>query len=121
MAETVSINSAIRSFARRLEAEGRSPKTVSAYLRDLSCLAGALTSRHPGVALNNVTGVMIDEALTSPEVTQSARGGARSRASMHRFRAAVRSFFAWAELNGLVQKNPAASLTLHRLPRNLPR
>jgi integrase/recombinase XerC len=119
--EAVSIERAIRSFGRRLEADGRSPKTVSAYLRDLSRMAGAITSQHPGITLNNVAGTMIDEALTSPEVMTSARGGARSRASMHRFRAAIRSFFSWAELSGLLLKNPAACLALHRLPRTPPR
>jgi integrase/recombinase XerC len=121
MAKADSIESAIRSFGCRLEAEGRSPKTVSAYLRDLSRMANALMTRHPGIKLNGVTSAVIDEMLTSAEVTTSARGGTRSRASMHRFRAAIRSFFAWAEQNGLVRMNPAASLTLHRLPRTPPR
>jgi len=39
---------------------------------------------------------------------------------MHRFRAAVRAFFNWAEHTGIIKVNPAASLTLHRLPRKLP-
>ena len=121
MAKADSIESAIRSFGCRLEAEGRSPKTVSAYLRDLSRMANVLMMRDPGIKLNGVTSAMIDTALTSPEVTESANGGTRARASMHRFRAAIRSFFAWAEQNRLVRMNPAASLTLHRLPRNPPR
>ncbi|MBU2626619.1 MAG: tyrosine-type recombinase/integrase [candidate division Zixibacteria bacterium] len=113
--------SAIQSFGRRLEAEGRSPKTVSAYLRDLSYMADALIIRHPRTALDGITSAMIDEALTSPEIMQSARGSARSRASMHRFKAAVRSFFSWAEQNRIIRENPAASFRLHRLPRSLPR
>lgn len=113
--------SAIQSFGRRLEAEGRSPKTVSAYLRDLSYMADALIKRHPRTALDNVTSDMIDEVLTSPEIMQSARGSARSRASMHRFKAAVRSFFSWAEQIGIVTENPTTSLTLRRLPRTPPR
>jgi len=113
--------SAIQSFGRRLEAEGRSPKTVSAYLRDLSYMSDALMRHHPGITLEGITSGMIDEALTSPEIMQSARGSARSRASMHRFKAAVRSFFAWAEQNRIIRENPAASLRLHRLPRSLPR
>jgi integrase/recombinase XerC len=84
-------------------------------------MANALMMRHPGIELKGVTSAMIDGALTSPEVMQSAKGGTRSRASMHRFRAAIRSFFAWAEQNGLVRVNPAASLILHRLPRTPPR
>ncbi len=64
---------------------------------------------------------MIDEALTSPQVMTSAGGGVRSPTSMHRFKAAVRSFFTWAERNGIVRENPAGSLTLRRLPRTPPK
>ena len=119
--ESESLKSAVQSFGCRLEAEGRSRKTVSAYLRDLSRMANALMVRHPGIRMRGVTSAMIDTALTSPEVTESANGGTRARASMHRFRAAIRSFFAWAEQTERVRKNPAASLALHRLPRTPPR
>jgi len=111
---------AVRAFGRRLEAEGRSPNTVSAYLRDLRTLAGVLAARRPGLTLDRVTSAMLDEALTDPAVTTTPDGTQRSAASMHRFKAAVRSFFAWAEETGLVQENPARSITLHRLPRTPP-
>jgi len=112
---------AFEAFGRRLAAEGRSENTISAYLRDLSYLSETLIRRHPETAPDEVTSAMIDEALTSPQVTTSARGGVRSPASMHRFKAAVRSFFTWAEQNGIVRENPAGSLTLRRLPRTPPK
>jgi len=111
----------LEAFGRRLAAEGRSENTISAYLRDLSYLSKALLRRHPGIVPDEVTNSMIDEALTSPQVTTSAGGGVRSPASMHRFKAAVRSFFTWAERNGIVRENPAGSLTLRRLPRTPPK
>ena len=111
---------ALEAFGRRLTAEGRSPNTISAYLRDLRCMTTVLLQRHPALTISRVTSAMIDEALTSPEVTASARGGTRSPASMHRFKAAVRSFFAWAEETGLVRDNPSGSLRLRRLPRRTP-
>ncbi len=111
---------AVRAFGRRLEAEGRSPNTVSAYLRDLRTLAGVLAARRPGLTLERVTSTMLDEALTDPAVTTTPDGTQRSAASLHRFKAAVRSFFAWAEETGLVAENPARSVTLRRLPRTPP-
>jgi integrase/recombinase XerC len=63
---------------------------------------------------------MLDEALTDPAVTTTPDGTQRSAASLHRFKAAVRSFFAWAEETGLVAENPARSVTLRRLPRTPP-
>jgi len=116
-----SFDRAIRSFGRRLEAEGRSPHTVSAYLRDLSCLARVFQRRYPGIGPDGVSSAMLDDVLASPEVTQSARGQLRSKASLHRFRAVLRSFFTWAEQTRVVRENPAASLALHRLPRTPPR
>ena len=110
----------VLAFGRRLEAEGRSPNTVSAYLRDLRTLAGVLAARRPGLTLERVTSTMLDEALTDPAVTTTPDGTQRSAASLHRFKAAVRSFFAWAEETGLVTENPARSVTLRRLPRTPP-
>jgi hypothetical protein len=52
--------------------------------------------------------------------TRSVRGGVRSSASMHRLKAAVLSFFAWAEKNGIIQENPVSTLTLRRLSRTPP-
>ena len=112
---------ALEAFATRLAAEGRSGNTISAYLRDLLCMADVLLRLHPGIAPDAVTSAMLDEVLTSPEVETSAKGEVRSLASMHRFKAAVRSFFAWTERNGIVRDNPAGSLTLRRLPRTPPR
>ena len=111
---------AVRAFGRRLVAEGCSPNTVSAYLRDLRTLAGVLAARRPGLTLERVTSTMLDEALTDPAVTTTPDGTQRSAASLHRFKAAVRSFFAWAEETGLVAENPARSVTLRRLPRTPP-
>ena len=39
---------AVEAFGRRLAAEGRSPNTISAYLRDLRRLTAVLLQRHPG-------------------------------------------------------------------------
>ena len=114
------LEQAVEAFGRRLSAEGRSPNTISAYSRDLRQLSAVLSERHPGLTLDHVTSALIDEALTSPAVVNSAAGTPRAPASLHRFKAAVRSFFAWAEETGQVAENPARSVTLRRLPRSTP-
>ena len=111
---------AVEAFGRRLAAEGRSPSTISAYLRDLRRLSAVLLERHPGLTPGHVTSALLDKALTSPAVVISATGTARAPASLHRFKAAVRSFFAWAEETGQVTENPARSVTLRRLPPTTP-
>jgi len=114
------VERAIQAFGRRLEAHGRSPNTVSAYLRDLRTLARVLTSIHPELTIDQVTPTMLDKVLTDPTVSEKTGGAPRSAASLHRFKAAVRSFFAWAEEAELVPENPARSVTMRRLPRTLP-
>ena len=110
----------VEAFGRRLAADGRSPNTISAYLRDLKCFAGVLSARNPGVTISQVTSGMLDEALTAPAVLRTVSDTPRSPASLHRFKAAVRSFFAWAKETELVLENPARSITMRRLPRTLP-
>ena len=111
---------AVEAFSRKLAADGRSPNTISAYLRDLRCLVGVLSARHPGVTTSQVTPGMLDDALTAPAVLRTVSDTPRSPASLHRFKAAVRSFFTWLEEIGQALENPARSVTLHRVPRTPP-
>ncbi|BBO77762.1 tyrosine recombinase XerC [Desulfosarcina widdelii] len=111
---------AVEAFSRKLAAEGRSPNTISAYLRDLKCFAGVLIARHPGVTISQVTPGMMDDALTAPAVLRTVSSTPRSPASLHRFKAAVRSFFTWLEETGQASENPARLVRLGRLPRNPP-
>jgi len=111
---------AVEAFGRRLAADGRSPNTISAYLRDLKCFAGVLSARNPGVTISQVTSGMLDEALTAPAVLRTVSDTPRSPASLHRFKAAVRSFFSWLEETGQASENPARSVTLRRISRTPP-
>lgn len=110
---------ATEAFRARLSAEGHSPATIAAYRRDLALLARVAEKLAPGIIFREITPGLLDQVFSSEAVADSKRGP-RSAASLHRMKAAVRSFFAWAVEAGVVDDNPARSIRMHRLPRKLP-
>ncbi|AMV72368.1 tyrosine recombinase XerC [Desulfuromonas carbonis] len=113
------LTGAIEAFCARLSAEGRSPATIAAYRRDLAMVARVAGELAPGIVCRAVTAGLLDQVFFAGAVTESERGP-RSAASLHRMKAAVRAFFAWASEAGVVDDNPARSIRMHRLPRKLP-
>ena len=113
------LTGATEAFCARLSAEGRSPATIAAYRRDLALVARVADELAPGIVCRAVTAGLLDQVFSAGAVTESERGP-RSAASLHRMKAAVRAFFAWAAEAGVVDDNPARSIRMHRLPRKLP-
>jgi integrase/recombinase XerC len=113
------LTGATEAFCARLSAEGRSPATIAAYRRDLALVARVAGDLAPGIVCREVTVGLLDQVFSAGAVTESERGP-RSAASLHRMKAAVRAFFAWAAEAGVVDDNPARSIRMHRLPRKLP-
>lgn len=113
------LTGATEAFCARLSAEGRSPATIAAYRRDLALVVRVAGELAPGIVCREVTVGSLDQVFSAGAVTESERGP-RSAASLHRMKAAVRAFFAWAAETGVVGDNPARSIRMHRLPRKLP-
>jgi len=109
----------LEGFRTKLAVDGRSKNTISAYCRDLSQVYAALESLRPTVTIAEVSPGLLEQALTDPAIVNAA-GGPRSAASLHRLKASVKSFFAWAKDTGLVAEDPARGLRLKRLPRKPP-
>ena len=113
------LTGATEAFCARLSAEGRSPATIAAYRRDLALVVRVAGELAPDIVCREVTVGLLDQVFSDGAVTESERGP-RSAASLHRMKAAVRAFFAWAAETGVVGDNPARSIRMHRLPRKLP-
>ncbi len=111
-----SMNSAVADFETRLRAQGRSEHTISAYMRDLHTFARALK----GIDLADITPATIDAALIDPTAANTPDGRHKSPATMHRMKAVIKSFFAWAMDAGIIASNPARSVTMKRLSRTPP-
>jgi integrase/recombinase XerC len=58
---------------------------------------------------------MLNDALSDRTITETAAGTPRSAATLHRLKAALRSFFAWADEMGMIPSNPARFVKLNRL------
>ena len=102
------------AFALHLRAQrGLSDHTVRAYLSDLEDLTG-YARRHGVADLTGVDIAVLRGWLAAMAATQ------RSRATMARRGAAVRTFFAWAVRTGRVAQDPALRLASARPASHLP-
>jgi integrase/recombinase XerC len=101
-------------FALHLRAQrGLSENTVRAYLADLADLAG-YARRHGVPDLTAVDIVVLRGWLAAMAASR------RSRATLARRGAAVRTFFAWAARTGRVAQDPALRLASARPASHLP-
>lgn len=104
----------VARFGTHLDARrGRSAHTVRAYAGDVTDLLGYAV-RHGARRLGDVDVTVLRAWLAA----QSERGLARS--TLARRGAAARTFFAWAQHEGLVETDPALRLASPRAARTLP-
>jgi len=109
------LDRAVSRFVVALATERRaSGNTVAAYRRDLGQLLTFVAERHPEAS----TPGDIDVALLRGWLGQLARTHAPP--SVGRKVAAARAFFRFLQKRGELEDNPAADLSLPKLPRDLP-
>lgn len=107
------------NFCRHQQVSSQAAGTISAYRRDLLRIIRALQNLQSDITSTEVTPGLLDQVFSSDTVLRTDKGN-RSEASIHRMKAAVRTFFAWTADNNLTTINPARSLKLHRLSRKPP-
>ena len=105
---------ALDAFVEHLSLERNlSPHSVRAYRGDLESLLAKL----------RVDGITSLEAVQLPDLRSwlaALHSASASPATLQRRSGTARIFFAWAEKNGLVSKNPAVSLKSPKVTRRLP-
>ena len=105
----------VDQYVESLEAENRSPNTIGAYRRDLATFV-----RYAGdVDLEAVTPAILQRFMASSGVQLGPCGSPRAKATINRYRVALKALFAWAEARWLVDRNPTRVLKCRR-HRGLP-
>jgi len=104
------LSHAIENFTTYLQANRRSPHTISCYRRDLAGL-----ERFAGdVDIDALTPDLLHGFVVSDLVQLKPDGAARSEVTVNRAKAALRSFGHWLVDTGLASRNPAAGLSIRR-------
>ncbi|OQA87738.1 MAG: Tyrosine recombinase XerC [bacterium ADurb.Bin236] len=107
-------------FETKLRADGRSPHTVSSYLRDLGQLERFITSRLQCPEVAGVTPDILNEFIVSPEVTRMPGGGLKTEGSVNKVKTSLKSFFNWLAASGHNPSNPASSMRIRHIERPAP-
>ena len=110
------LSHAIEQFSTYLQANRRSPHTISCYRRDLAGL-----ERFAGdVDIGALTPDLLHEFVVSDAVQLKPDGAARSEVTVNRTKAALRSFGTWLAQTGTADRNPAGGLDVRRTIRQSP-
>lgn len=106
----------VARFVTHLADERRvSPHTVTAYRRDLAAFVAFVEEElGPRAALSGVDRTLLRRYL-------GTLAGSRAPATIGRKLASLRTFFAYLERQGRLERNPAALLATPKNPRKLPR
>ena len=111
----MNVPEAVAQYLESLEGEGRSPHTVSAYRRDLSVFVAFVGE----LDLNAVTPALLQRFMASDGVQVRSCGTRRAKATVNRYRVALKALFAFCDARWLVERNPTSILKCRR-PRGLP-
>jgi len=98
------IDKAIESFRTQLRADGRSPHTIAAYMRELRLFAGWIGNK---TAITKITPANIAEFFTSNTALVTTEGENRCTVSLNRLKTTIRAFFNYISEAGIINSSPA--------------
>ncbi len=110
------ISEASQRFLIFLDANGRSPRTIDGYRRDLDMMLA-----HTGdIDLVELTPDRLHAFLISDPVRRRLDGKARAPVTVNRIKAAVKSFGRYLAQTGLLPQDPSAAIEIRRAERQSP-
>ena len=113
----MNLTAAISQFLTRLEAEDKSPNTISCYRRDLRSLAAFAGD----IPTDEITEDLLAHFLLSDAVTKTHTGAPRGQASTGRIKACLKSFGRFVASVGATGRDPATWIKVKRHQRSAPR
>ena len=114
------LDTALERFDTQLRANGRSPHTISSYLRDLGTLKRWLVAEKIRLRVESITPEILGRFITAPEASVRPDGQAKKGSSIDAVKARIRSFFSFLQQSGVLALNPARLLKARRCTRRLP-
>jgi len=111
------LHDAIAKFEVQLKADGRSPHTVSSYLRDLGLLTGFMGG---GVNVASVSIEDLNGFFTSAPVIIQSNGKPKAPISINRTKSTIKSFFSFLLRINAIQTNPADNIRIKYCQRKVP-
>jgi len=110
------LHEAIERFHVQLKADGRSPHTISSYMRDL----GLLTDFMGDGTVASIDIEKLNAFLTSTPVTHQSNGNAKAPISVNRTKSTIKSFFSFLLRMNAIQSNPADNVRIKYYQRKVP-
>ncbi len=110
------LSQAIEAFAFHLRANGKSPRTIEGYHRDLDMLQVFIGD----IPVDTLTPDRMARFVASDEVRLKISGERKAEVTINRTKAALKSFGRWLEQTGVVERDPARVLEIRRASRKSP-
>jgi integrase/recombinase XerC len=113
----MTLSTATRRFLTQLQADGKSPLTISVYRHELERVARWLGA---GTDVRRVTPDRLARYLTDPALQVTPTGTKRSARTMNRTRTVLRLLFSYLTLAGTLRHDPSRLLKNARTDRPTP-
>jgi integrase/recombinase XerC len=115
------LGDALALFVTQLQADGRSPHTVSQYVRHVGLLSRWLAQQGHSDDVADLSHELLARFLIAPDARTSHRGGAKKATSMNALRSSMRAFFGYCCDGGLSRENAARLVRRARCASGPPR
>jgi integrase/recombinase XerC len=113
----MTLQTALARFLQQLEADGKSPLTISVYARELRRF---VTWAKPRTDVRRVTPVLLARYLTDPALQVTPIGTKRNARTTNRTKTALRLLFGYLTLAGTLHHDPSRLLKNAKTDRPLP-